>query len=518
MPVNIYLQPNFSGGGDLYTVFSYVPPVSGFTPWTPSAGPVIYLSDSIGSDSYNGLSGTVDGGGVGPKKTINAALDVSTGGSHVLFRRGDTFPNCEISAVRTKSGTAENYTIFGSYGDSPLRPVLEVAGSETDKFIWHTDNTVREYLRYDGLFLNNYVYDHLDPRFDYSNPVYSPAAITFFGGTSNVIFEDNVFNYTEFVADDFGGTRCHNFTFNRNIWTGAYKDGTSVTQFSRPSNMYINDSDYFTFTDNVIDMGGWSRFAPNCGGSQYSHNIYFQSGNSDTFVCERNIITRGASHGIHGRAGGLFNNNLYARNSVGQEIGYKDPKLPSDAFGYIDNAVVSEGESQFKGATDFDIEQHNDQKTGAVWGAKVSSNSIIVGADIRARNCVVSQLSPEFIIPNSLVTQNPVLEGLDLNGTGPIEDCLVLNWDSPTQGDNPEYLDQKRTVPTYYSKLDGDGDLDDLQSSGYLPAPAQVGYDNFDSFMNIVTRRQLGQWRDDLSAGAINNYIREGVNKSPIPF
>ncbi len=98
-------------------------------------GKTYYISDSLGSDSQNGLYPKYSGGSNGPKKTMSAAnrLPLSPGDA-VLFRRGDTWTDIELRP--DASGSSSNYIKYGAYG-SGNDPLFD-------------GNNVRQHLLYCG--------------------------------------------------------------------------------------------------------------------------------------------------------------------------------------------------------------------------------------------------------------------------------------------------------------------------------------------------------------------------------
>ncbi len=50
--------------------------------------PVVYVNDKIGNDSYDGSYPTVLGGGIGPKKTIQAGIDICEWDARDMWRQG----------------------------------------------------------------------------------------------------------------------------------------------------------------------------------------------------------------------------------------------------------------------------------------------------------------------------------------------------------------------------------------------------------------------------------------------
>lgn len=82
-----------------------------------------FVSSSIGSNAFDGLSGTDDGGGVGPKETLAAAPAVVTAGNAVKLKRGDTWTGEQITMSGGPTPTQESERVtfepYGS-GDDPI--------------------------------------------------------------------------------------------------------------------------------------------------------------------------------------------------------------------------------------------------------------------------------------------------------------------------------------------------------------------------------------------------------------
>lgn len=90
---------------------------------------IVYVSSSIGSNSYNGLSGTVDGGGVGPKLTIQAGYDLLRNGypDWLRLKRGDVWDaeDLEIGSGGPLAGvSAAEPIVITAYGTG-ARPLIK---------------------------------------------------------------------------------------------------------------------------------------------------------------------------------------------------------------------------------------------------------------------------------------------------------------------------------------------------------------------------------------------------------
>jgi hypothetical protein len=87
---------------------------------------VFYVSDSLGSDTYDGTSPTHGTGSVGPKKTLSAAVALLRSGhpDWLLIRRGDTFAR-QTLRISASGASASQPLLVSSYGP--------VTGSEADR-------------------------------------------------------------------------------------------------------------------------------------------------------------------------------------------------------------------------------------------------------------------------------------------------------------------------------------------------------------------------------------------------
>src|SRR5690606_8062288 len=105
---------------------------------------------------------------------------------------------------------------------------------------------------------------------------------------------------------------------------------------------------------------------PGAGANMFNHNLYIQySTDGNRLIVRNNIITRASSHGVHGRPGGLFENNFFARNAVGLQMGYNGHPLAAGVKAQAIGNVITEGQSMIKG---IDACTGTNLCTPAVWG------------------------------------------------------------------------------------------------------------------------------------------------------
>ncbi len=459
----------------------------GFTAITPSADSrIIYVSSSQGDDTNDCLSPD------SPCASLAAAFDKARADmpDHVYLKRGDVWSNEKLNDL--KSGRSkEEPAVVAFYGESGDRPKVQ---NRSNVIHISNDRSVVKNLHIIGLHFDAYKMDPARDAFTGVNEDHSN--LVFLLDNEDILLEDNIFNYLEVVIQRFEEKSPKNFTLRRNIWTGAYGDTSSTSQKKRPSNIYAAGVDGLIIEDNVFDYGGWNPEAKGAAGNMYNHNLYLQaSNNGNRVVVRNNIITRGSSHGVQMRAGGLAEDNFLARNAVGLLIGYSQVPLKEGVKAHAINNVITEGASMVKG----DAPCSGDNLCSpARYGLHFDING---DADWRAQGNIVHSTEEsdttwekEF---NGLVTR--AFEGID-DPEVVASDNKQADWGSKILDGVAESARQGLTLGDYYLELEQLGAL----------AQDYEGEDNFDKFMNMVKTRPLQQWDELHTARSINSYIRAG--------
>src|SRR5690606_34316902 len=119
---------------------------------------------------------------------------------------------------------------------------------------------------------------------------------------------------------------------------------------------------------NLFDHNGWNERFEDTKANMYNHNMYLQGYNVGNGVVVRgNIVTRGSSHGIQGRAGGLFEDNRIVQNAVGLVMGWSEKALEAGTFAIARNNVILDGRLM-------NPDGDNDYpRTAAVWGLNLDN-------------------------------------------------------------------------------------------------------------------------------------------------
>lgn len=277
-----------------------------------------------------------------------------------------------------------------------------------------------------------------------------------------------------------------NINLRRNIWTGAYYSKSSFDRNKRPSNLYADGVDGLTIEYNVFDYGGWNPDAAGAGANMYNHNLYIQHSTvGNKLVVRGNIITRASSHGVHGRPGGLFEDNFFARNTVSLQMGYNGSPLASGTQAHAISNVITEGNSMVKGKSAC---TGANLCTSAVWGLIINEPG--EGEFLLKNNIVHSMSSDDTQWSTKYKSLSKTSISMLTGSQFKYENNISWKWTSSTEGATKTYPAAGRTLADYNATLTGTKD--------------------FNAFMNKVKTRQVGTWDDRYTAPAINKYIRAG--------
>lgn len=466
----------------------------GFTPIIPSVDSrLIYVSNSQGDDKNDCLSPAT------PCKTIVAGRNKMRSGypDHLYLKRGDIWRDQALD--RFPSGRSiEEPAVIAFYGNSGGRPRLENAvqspiGRDEVRFIHIIGLEFRAY--------------RLDPTHeDFTGS--GSANVVMVANHRDLLFEDNKFNYVEVVAHRFtnkdGVTYTpRNITFRRNIWTGYYVNESSYHRNIRPSNIYAGVWDDFALIENVFDHGGWHATITGAGANMYNHNIYLQEGVITRTLIQGNIITRGSSHGIQMRSGGLAFDNFFGRNTNSLSIGYQEPLLAPGTQAHVINNVISEGVSMVKGVDPCQNNNVANLCSRALWGIDMDIRGGL--ADWLARDNIVSRLGPDDNQWRSMMDtrynatweERYQLSVAGMNRWTPEQSAagnnIIWKWSLNPEEPTHNYPDPDRTLADYNAALGGER--------------------SFEAFIEQVKNRELQTWDERYTAYAINNYIRAGFGR-----
>lgn len=446
------MLPRFILG--LLTIISFSASAD-FTKITPSAdSKIIYVSDSQGNDLNDCLFPAT------PCKTLAKATSKTRLGypDHVYLKRGDIWYDQYVHGIKSGRSVTEP-AVVAFYGDVGDRPVIAGGGVS----ISQNKYSIKK-VNFIGL--NFYAY-----KMDNTNPVYtgtSQMTVKLLAGNEDILFEDCAFTYSSMTLQGFDGGIPKRVKLRRNIFNGAFTLTSSYSQSDRPSNLYANNVDGLLIEENIFDHGGWHETIPGAAANMYNHNLYLQTGNVGNNILVRgNIITRASSHGIHGRAGGIYTDNFFAQNAVSLQLGYSGTPILTGTKAYAFDNVITEGHSMIKGITPC---SGTNLCTGAVWGLvteDVQNADLQISGNI-SQGHAVNDTQWVGILPYGLQFKT-----LDVSN----------GWSL-----NAQY---GKTLADYNQHLGGNN--------------------SFEDFINSALNRKLQTWNESMSAKSINAYIRSDV-------
>ena len=291
----------------------------GFT--TYEFGPdslVIYVSND-GDDAADGLTPAT------AVATITHAAMLVRDGEHdfMLLRRGDVWRDQDL--YRFKSGKdGDHPLIIGGYGDSMDLPRIEVPES----FIDH-DGKARSNVALIGLHFVSSTGIVGDP--DYTG---APGEILrYVGSGTDHLVEGCHFEYGEVNVQTYDNLPPYDgIEYRRNVIERAFHkdtclEGNKEGNFAfRPSGLYASHVHHLTIEGNLFDHNGWNpEDEPTACATVYNHNMYL---NGKDIVIRDNFLARPSSMHIKMRSdtpgdveGLLIENNFFVEGEIGIGLG-----------------------------------------------------------------------------------------------------------------------------------------------------------------------------------------------------
>ncbi len=285
----------------------------GFTTFDASAGSqIVYVSSSAGDDANDGSSPSA------AVATLGRAAELVRDGEHdfMLLRRGDTWRGESLG--RFKSGQdAEHPLVVAGYGDE-----LELPRVEIDRNFIDHNGQARDYVALVGIHFVVYPKIPGDPAYDGE----TSGGLRYVGGGRGLLIESCHFEHAELVVQTYGDFHYDGVEVRRNVIEDNYHiDTCGQNSAHRPSGIYSSHVAGLTIEGNVFDHNGWSEEVASACATMYNHNMYL---NADGLVVRDNIIARASSMGIKMRSDAtgdaddlVFENNFFVDGEIGLGIG-----------------------------------------------------------------------------------------------------------------------------------------------------------------------------------------------------
>jgi hypothetical protein len=317
----------------------------GWSVLTPASDArIVYVSDSLGEDATGGTYGPsspevgadpfAPAGAVKPFKTITAALAAVRSGfpDWVLLRRGDTFTITAPIDAKSGRSLGERF-VLSAYGSAATRPLVRTGTHDGLRFwkqIHHVavtglhfyaherDPDSADFVGFDNVGTNQGFYSYADV-----------------GPTPNqsILIEDCVFDF--YSNNVVQGTQPNaDFIVRRSIITNNYSTS------SHSQGLYTHDSSVL-LEENLFDHNGWYKQSYVALNDQaegqatyFNHDTYFT--NTHQTIFRRNLFLRASSIGNKFTANPpgpsdeimarqvLLDNNLYVEGEIGISAGGND--------------------------------------------------------------------------------------------------------------------------------------------------------------------------------------------------
>ncbi|MBL8859746.1 MAG: right-handed parallel beta-helix repeat-containing protein [Planctomycetes bacterium] len=523
-------SPAPAGGGASALIAVDAPDTGYWTDLQPSADSRrIYVSSSVGSDTFSGLSPDL------PKATIAAGKALMRDGfpDWLLLKRGDTWIG-SFGQWLVSGRSANEPAVLTSYGTDTLRPKLSTGTG--DGLFTIQNNVSPDVLRHIRI---------VGIRFScegHTGSEGTPRGINWHVPFEDLLIEDCAFQYfhTNIVIEPLG-EHGRDFRLRRSIVADAF-----TTQNSHSQGLYVANTEGVLLEENVFDHNGWREDIAGAVPTIFRHNVYLQT-DVTTVRAIGNIFASGASHGLQAREGGLVEDNLFVNNAIALLLGSdwktKEPirfiarrnvitggrdldpanlrgfgiDVPTAASGLIArNLIVNQGNAGFpvamslydgttaSGLHDVIVEGnivHNWGGGVLIQGQAPRLTGFAFRQNLISETRTDNPLVENTGIPNGSIaecadnllwSQNAPANGWCRLGRGNVS---LDQWksamaDSSTQAELPPYFDSTRTVQEYDKRLGGPGTLA--------------------SFMAVARRQSRTNWQPQYTAPVTNDWIRAG--------
>ena len=305
-----------AGGMSEWTSWIVVNVTDGWTPITLAPGArEVFVSSSQGSDSNTGLS---------PDQAVRTLyrgyqLVRPNSADHMRLRRGDVWIDQAVAGQygawdRAGRSAAEPIVIH-TYGDDPARPIIKAGARDIGMRIQGAGD-------WNGNLWIVGVHFQANRRMP-GDPNYAPTSnvngLVWYGKGGNLLVEDCVFEYYagNVTIQPPGPTdTITGITFRRSQILNSFSTGSHSQGF------YVVGVNGFLVDECLVDHNGWAPGVPNAQSTIFNHNFYLVP--SCTNVLIRNTITsRASATGIQMRGQNMNAfNNLSLKNPLGITAGH----------------------------------------------------------------------------------------------------------------------------------------------------------------------------------------------------
>lgn len=341
-----------------------------WTTFSQAAGDrIIYVSDSIGNDAWDGYGSTAPlVGTVGPKKTIAAGLALLRDGfaDWCLLKKGDTFTNQTFGTWSKSGRSSAQKMLIGSYGTG-VRPKI--------------DTNLSGLVSGGGAAISHVAFTGFEAYpGSYNGSNADPEGMRFVGQQSDDILIENVYVHSYSFNVDVQGVNIGNVyplfnsitnvTIRGSTLYGAYRNtGTTV------EGIYAFNVNGLTVEFCSLDTNGYIVPTQQ---TVLRRNAYIDNVNANV-VFKNNWFFY--TDGIQLRCGGQLTNNVFSRETISMSLGGGSAPIdPAGVSVQCEDNVVLEGTAPSAGAGGDCWAVYIDNLTGGTIKRNIIASSQSTGA------------------------------------------------------------------------------------------------------------------------------------------
>lgn len=521
----------------------------GWTTVTPSSDSrIVYVSSSTGNDANDGLSEAT------PKATIAAAKSLLRDGmpDHLLLKRGDTWTiTSSISFSKLDGRSADDPILIGAYGSGD-RPKIDSGDGRAFDLI-NTRHLVMMGLQF------------TPTRSEQESSAVLWISTTTTGGstwvTDDILIEDVRVDGSG-VTITSGSGETTDVTVRRSIITNAW----STT--SHAQGLYSDGVDGLLIEENLFDHNGWSESVEGAQPTQFNHSMYITHYTRNATI-RNNISSRASSMGLKFQPNDgthYITGNVFVKNGYGIQIGGGQASKQIEGVGatiYANENTVIEGDVSLAGGG-MGVTVSNVQ--AGSFNNNIIANKLGEGnqfamslqdgmgwetAGIGVQNFEIDgntiynwRGQVQVVEPTQSYGSRPIPEMKNIAFTnnlfqepGHTSDLRLLETFDPSSSVNSfdgnsyfsnlaaqQWFRIESTSRTYTQWLTETGEpgasarkLDFIDPTRTVTTyAAALGYESYDEFMEAAKQQSRQNWNPQLTADAINDYIRAGFEHDPI--
>ena len=286
-------------------------------------------------------------------------------------------------------------------------------------------------------------------------------------------------------------------TVNRCILTNAYAAN------GHGQGLFTQQLRGMVIRETLLDHNGWNEDVPGAVRTIFNHNLYCYFTLNAPVVLERNIITRGASHGAQVRPGGTVRDNFFDRNALAL--------LVIDAPSVVTGNVILESDNINDGA----------QGARGVGIEAESCETVEIRDNLIARKVGDSLHAPAISVDRKKDIWYDRIGNFDLRAT--VTGNTIYEWTMNSNHRAIQIADVINNADVRANKVvsseadqpaGGEAFVNaDASVESYLQSNGESG--GLERFVQLARERPRGVWDPRWSAAGVNTYLKQAFEPAP---